>query len=160
MKKGYCLLVLFYSTILVPDCSCDESISLTEEDKINIKLAENVNLDSIEITYPDGGKCTLRKEIKTRSSCRNVTVPVCRTVEKIRLQNITEDCSAQAEYCYTTYRTENTTKQTIVCTRSIEQECTDPKGSSLHCFENNIVECSTVPQVIRFMYNCTKPNCS
>ena len=31
---------------------------------------------------------------------------LCRTVEKIRLQNITEDCSLQAEYCYTTYRTE------------------------------------------------------
>ena len=42
--------------------------------------------------------------MKKNSSFRNSFL--CRTVEKIRLQNITEDCSAQAEYCYTTYRTE------------------------------------------------------
>ena len=37
----------------------EDEVDLTEEDKINIKLAENVNLSSVEVTYPNVSKSNL-----------------------------------------------------------------------------------------------------
>merc|ERR1712112_233092 len=84
--------------------------------------------------------------------CRNITVPVCRTVQKVRMKNVTEDCSQQAEYCQYNFRTETLTKQTVICQRDPTQICDENACSGLGCEEtcenDAIVVCSTVPQTV------------
>ena len=109
-------------------------LELTNEDQLNIELAESVGVEHLEISYPQvildnmllktkiiswkNIRCTLRKSESsemTVETCSNISVPECHLVDVVAIQNITEDCRVQTEYCHYNFRTEEITQQTIIC---------------------------------------------
>ena len=53
--------------------------------------------------------CTLQKSSQTAESatatvCEDVVVPVCRTVQTVRMEKVTEDCEKQNRYCQFNFR--------------------------------------------------------
>eukprot|EP00088_Acartia_fossae_P068170 TRINITY_DN8592_c0_g1_i1.p1 TRINITY_DN8592_c0_g1~~TRINITY_DN8592_c0_g1_i1.p1 ORF type:complete len:999 (+),score=189.42 TRINITY_DN8592_c0_g1_i1:42-2999(+) len=130
----------------------DEQHDLTKEDKVNIRIAESLGIDRIDVSYPKGLNCRLKQEIKSVPStvCRNVsTTTNCKPIHKLRVVNVTEDCSRKAEYCTQTFRALPSTKQTIICSRSTEQECSgECNDCGQKCFNNPIVSCTTLPQTV------------
>jgi len=128
-------------------------VNITQEDKLNIELANRVGVTHLAVSYPEGINCTLKKTqiSKTVTKCENITVPECKTVHKVKLNNVTEDCSRQREYCQYNFRTQELTKQNIICERDLKQICTGSctDGScQTYCERNPIVVCSTEHQMV------------
>jgi len=125
---------------------------ITKGDRVNIDLAERVGVSHLAVSYPQGINCTLMKTVteKPFKICRNVSIPVCKTVQKVRLTNITEDCAQQKEYCQYNFRTQEVTQQTIICQKPTEMVCDDSciENCSMSCERNPIVVCNTVPQTV------------
>eukprot|EP00092_Neocalanus_flemingeri_P008163 GFUD01008803.1.p1 GENE.GFUD01008803.1~~GFUD01008803.1.p1 ORF type:complete len:1002 (+),score=221.94 GFUD01008803.1:543-3548(+) len=134
------------------DKRIERVFDITQGDRVNIDLAERVGVAHLAVSYPQGINCTLMKTITEEPFriCRNVSVPVCKTVQKVRLTNITEDCSTQKEYCQYNFRTQEVTQQTIICQRPTEMICDDSctEDCSMECEKNTIVVCNTVPQTV------------
>jgi len=136
--------------------SLDERIErvfdITKGDRVNIDLAERVGVAHLAVSYPQGINCTLMKTVieELFRLCRNVSIPVCKTVQKVRMTNVTEDCSQQAEYCQYNFRTQEVTQQTIICQRPTEMICDDScsQECKVSCERNPIVVCNTVPQTV------------
>lgn len=131
----------------------EKIFDIAKGDRVNIELAEQVGVNHLAVSYPRGVNCTLKKASveEPYRTCKNVTVPVCKTVQKVRMKNVTEDCRQQQEYCQYNFRTQELTKQTIICQRSAEQVCDkscNPETCPALCERNPIVVCSTVPQTV------------
>jgi hypothetical protein len=140
------------------------TFNITESDWRNIRLAERVGISHLSITYPQGINCTLKKTrvSKAVTHCENVTVPVCKTVQKVKLNNVTEDCNKQKDYCQYNFRTQELTRQNVVCERSTKQICSSQcfspackdddscsaQSCPSYCERNSIVVCSTEPQKV------------
>jgi len=125
---------------------------ITQGDRVNIDLAERVGVSHLAVSYPQGINCTLMKTVieEPFRLCRNLSIPTCKTVQKVRMTNVTEDCSQQAEYCQYNFRTQEVTQQTIICQKPSEMVCDDScsEDCQLSCERNPIVVCNTVPQTV------------
>jgi len=132
----------------------ERMFEITEEDNLNIKLAETVGVTHLAVSYPQGVNCTLIKTFteEPRRVCENITIPVCTTKEVVRLRNITEDCREKTEYCEYSFRTEEVTQQTVICQRPEDvvcsADCSDPSCEETYCEKNSIVVCSTLHQTV------------
>ena len=73
--------------------------------------------------------------IENSKICTNTTVVGCRwvqsviheythryirNVEVVRVKNVTEDCSLQAEYCQHNFRSQEVTQETVICQKPAE----------------------------------------
>jgi len=122
---------------------------ISKNDLDNIKLAERLGVSHLAITYPEGINCTLKKTHRPEKHCENITVPVCKTVQKVKVKNVTEDCTKQKDYCQYSFRTQEVTKKNIICQRSTQQICDVPcNDCSSHCVRNPIVVCGTDHQKV------------
>ena len=49
-----------------------------------------------------------------------ITNRYIRNVEVVRVKNVTEDCSLQAEYCQHNFRSQEVTQETVICQKPAE----------------------------------------
>jgi len=160
MLKFVLLMVSLHKTSQMPQTNNKElhqlerMFDITEEDNLNIKLAETVGVTHLAVSYPQGVNCTLVKTVteEPRRTCENISIPVCTTKEVVRLENITEDCRDKSEYCQYSFRTEEVTQQTVICQRPTDvvcsAECFEASCGETFCEKNSIVVCSTVHQTV------------
>jgi len=131
---------------------------ITREDRLNIELAEAVGVDHLAVSYPGGVNCTLVRRSGKKAGqgtgspiCQTITTGKdCKTVDRVRVKNVTEDCSLQAEYCQYSLRTEQVKTQTIICQRSGRLACEGECGDDcpVRCERNPIVVCASTPQTV------------